>query len=72
MNADMQDARDEIERVMPRLSPRCRQLVEWTLAGFTAEEMQEFLGLSSRNALYMRLYRSREELREVLESERGM
>ncbi|MCU0610728.1 MAG: sigma-70 family RNA polymerase sigma factor [Candidatus Eisenbacteria bacterium] len=69
-NDDVEQARDEIQQVMPRLSARSRQLVEWTMAGFTAEEMQEFLGLPSRNALYMRLYRSREELREALEAER--
>lgn len=71
VNADAEQAKDEIQRVIPRLSVRCRQLVEWTLAGYTAEEMQEFLRLPSRNALYMRLYRCREELKEALEAERG-
>ncbi len=71
-NAQAEEAREEIQRVLPRLSPRSRQLIEWVLAGFTPEEMQGFLGLPSRGALYMRLYRSREELREALEQERGM
>lgn len=72
VDADAEQARDEIRRLMPRLSPKCRQLVEWILEGFTAEEMQQFLNLSSRNALYMRLYRCREELRAMIEAERGM
>ncbi|MBN1424720.1 sigma-70 family RNA polymerase sigma factor [Candidatus Fermentibacteria bacterium] len=72
VDSDAEQARDEIRRMVPRLSSRCRQLVEWVLEGYTAEEMQQFLDLSSRNALYMRLYRCREELKVMRESERGM
>lgn len=69
-NQDARDAREELADAMARLSPRCQQLVEWVLAGVSAEEMQRRLALPSRNALYMRLFRCREELKALLEGER--
>ena len=66
------EARQEIKRVLPMLPQRCRELLEWKLAGVSAEEMQRRLSLTSRNALYMRLHRCRQELKRVLEADRSI
>ncbi len=63
-------AKEEISEALPRLGPRCRQLLEWKLAGMSAGEMQARLGLPNKNALYMRFHRCRQELKRVLEAER--
>ncbi len=70
VNSEREDAKREIKRVLPRLPARCRTLIEWKLAGVSVEEMQKALSLSSRNALYMRLHRCRQELKRALEAER--
>lgn len=65
-NLELIEFRDDVNRVLHKLTGRQKEFVELVMAGFSIEDIAHLLGMSNRKSYFELEKRTRNKLKEIL------